>query len=267
MMNTQSQLQEAKKNFENELNWLASKESCSTVFNNFLDYALWALNINRTKADEEAVMQQFHKENAKNYTTMLMAFSVLAEGRGDGFHDALGDLFMEYVSHGNNGQYFSPEPMCNMMSRITIHDPAELAGKSICDPACGSGRMLLAAGQRAAEVGVRNIRFSGADIDPTCCKMAVLNMLINTMCGEIAHMDTLRMEHWKSWHISRVLLDNGYWVPVYRVSGPGETDFVQRLKATLREQSPTVAVSAEIVGSGHPETVYKTDNRGQLIMF
>lgn len=261
------ELTQARKDFENELNRLALRNSHATVFNNFLDYALWVFNLNKTNDETDAMQKQIGEESADNYARMLMAFSILADNRGEGFHDALGDLFMEYVSHGNNGQYFTPDPICEMMSQITQGDPTELAGKSVCDLACGSGRMLLAAGKRAADKGVRNVRFFGSDIDPMCCKMAVLNMLINTMCGEIAHMDTLRMEHWKSWHISRILLDNGYWVPTYRVSGPGETDFVQRLKATMREQSPTVAVFAEIVGSDHPETVYKTDNRGQLILF
>lgn len=262
-----AETKQARKDFEGELNELSRRNSHSTVFNNFLDYALWVFNLSKTNEDDEAIMKQIGKESAENYARMLLAFSILADNNGIGFRDVLGDLFMDYVSHGNNGQYFTPDPICEMMSQITQGDPIEFAGKSVCDPSCGSGRMLLATGKRAAEKGVRNVRFFGCDIDPICCKMAVLNMLINTMCGEIAHMNTLSMEHWKSWHISRVLLDNGYWMPTYRVSGPGETDFVQRLQSSMQNIPQALDMPAMVMDAGSLDPSYKTDKRGQLFLF
>jgi len=83
-------------------------------------------------------------------------------------------------------------------------------GESICDPACGSGRMLLA----AAKIN-RHLRFYGADIDPLCSKIALANMLLNSLTGEIAHMDSLANAFYRGYKTGTVLKD-GYHHPYYR---------------------------------------------------
>ena len=65
------------------------------------------------------------------------------ENGGQGMYDALGDLFMEYLSFGKNGQFFTPQPICDAMCLMTLETPED--GKTVCDPTCGSGRMLLGA--------------------------------------------------------------------------------------------------------------------------
>lgn len=60
--------------------------------------------------------------------------------------------------------------------------------------------------------------FYGCDNDVTCCKMAVINLLQNTLQGEIALMDSLKMEYTKSWEVSyRYNSQIGGNLPVYRV--------------------------------------------------
>lgn len=49
-------------------------------------------------------------------------------------------------------------------------------GKKVNDPACGSGRMLLAVAKLS-----RSSLLYGADLDITCCKMALLNMLLQSL--------------------------------------------------------------------------------------
>ncbi|HTM67308.1 MAG TPA: N-6 DNA methylase, partial [Flavipsychrobacter sp.] len=106
-------------------------------------------------------------------------------------------------------------------------------GKDICDPTCGSGRMLLA----AAKIN-RRLNYYGADVDLTCCKMTVLNMLVNSLPGEIAWMNTLSNEHWKSWHIRLVRNAQNFYIPYYFTSGAGETNFIERLHKSRQEIKP-----------------------------
>jgi hypothetical protein len=56
---------------------------------------------------------------------------------------------------------------------------------TVCDPACGSGVMFLAAAASvpswALDLGF--VQFYGMDIDATCCKMAQLNLMIYGLNG------------------------------------------------------------------------------------
>lgn len=150
-----------------------------------------------------------YTDSFSKFPKMLELLSIASDNRGKGFRDALGDLFMELVSHGRNGQFFTPDNVCEMMSQITI--PEMKDGQTVLDCACGSGRMLLAAGKRN-----RKVFLFGNDIDVTCCKMAVINLMLNTMQGEIAQMDALTMDYTKSWEVS-YRNHNGVNMPVYQV--------------------------------------------------
>ena len=76
-----------------------------------------------------------------------------------------------------------------------MHNPINTT-ELIFDPACGSGRMLLA----AAKVN-RFAKFYGADVDANCAKMAVINLCLNNMYGEIAWMNTLTNQYFGGWKI------------------------------------------------------------------
>jgi len=69
--------------------------------------------------------------------------------------------------------------------------------------------MLLA----AAQIN-RHLLFYAADVDITCCKMALVNMLLNSLKGEVAHMDTLANKFYRGFKIDTTLL-NGYHYPCY----------------------------------------------------
>lgn len=109
--------------------------------------------------------------------------------------DVLGELFMEHVSHGHNGQYFTPTSLCAMMTAMTIGESPE-DFQSVSDPACGSGRMLI----EAAKIN-RTFRLHGVDTDRTCCLMAVLNLSILGYRGRIVHGNTLSTDAWTEWEI------------------------------------------------------------------
>ena len=51
-------------------------------------------------------------------------------------------------------------------------------------------------------------------LDITCCKMTLVNMLLNSLQGEIAHMNTLSNDFYKGYKVSTTLV-NGYHMPYY----------------------------------------------------
>jgi type I restriction-modification system DNA methylase subunit len=90
-------------------------------------------------------------------------------------NDVLGDFFEQNISNGRNGQFFTPYPICEFMASITNTDTVVDKPLRILDPACGSGRMLLAAHKKN---GIGH-EYYGIDIDRSCVKMAALNLFLN----------------------------------------------------------------------------------------
>lgn len=211
---------------------LSYSQDYSTTFSSFLDFALIQLApylIDSFKDEAERLEKMYKEKDAQVMADLFLNWSVASDNEGDGFYDALGDLFMECVSFGRNGQFFTPQPICDMMAQLTHGDNLK-PGQSVCDPACGSGRTLLSMGKME-----RRLKFYAADNDHTCVKMAVLNFLVNCMEGEVAWMNSLTMEHHKSYHI-KLMPYGSHYLPMLSITGSGETNFIERLKATQKEE-------------------------------
>jgi type I restriction-modification system DNA methylase subunit len=134
--------------------------------------------------------------------------NALADLMPEHFVDPLGEFYMHHISHGRLGQYFTPETITDFTTHSLISATTE-PGQRVVDPACGSGRFLLS----AAKIN-RHLLFYGADLDPICCKMAVLNMLFNSLSGEIAHMNTITNTFYRGYHLHTKLID-GYHHPYF----------------------------------------------------
>lgn len=126
-------------------------------------------------------------------------------------HDYLWDFYMEHISHWENGQYFTPQNVSDMMAMITETDEewSTLNKCKVVDCASWSGRMLLWVAKR---VGKRNMVATCCDIDVRCCHMAFINMVLNGIDCEVYHMNTLTLEFytWRSFKM------RGSVVPVIR---------------------------------------------------
>ncbi|MCB6981165.1 MULTISPECIES: N-6 DNA methylase [Bacteroidales] len=153
----------------------------------------------------------------------------------EGFCDVLGDMFMECVSHGNNGQFFTPIHVADLMACMGGN---RLKPKqSVCDSCCGSGRMLLSAVKKCAEENDGGRLFCyGSDIDLICVKMTVVNLMMNSVPGEVAWMNTLTMQHWRSYHIDLQLIA-GVWLPILKITEAGDTSFIRKLENAMEDNS------------------------------
>src|ERR1041385_2804336 len=160
-----------------EFERFAYGQSLYTAFTELLDWTLLPFKKFDT-ADQQLTAFNAFREHSKvdQLTTLITLIGDLSEG----FSDPIGELYMQAISNGHNGQYFTPEPLCDMMSIMSVGEKSTTE-QTVCDCACGSGRMLLA----AAKIN-RSLRLYGADFDLTCCKMALLNLLLNSLTGEVA---------------------------------------------------------------------------------
>jgi len=180
--------------FETILNRLAPRYGVFPVFSDFLTLCVCAFSLGRMESLYLETIRKYEKPDAYLFSEALAALVIEMTGiHGNGFVDVLGEYFQNNISHGFNGQYFTPQPICDMMARMV--NPS-VTGERIADPACGSGRMLFA----SAKVN-RFAIFYGADIDVNCAKMAVINLCLNSLYGEIAWMDSLTNRFYCAWEI------------------------------------------------------------------
>ena len=135
-------------------------------------------------------LRKYMEENERfkqAYIDALNAFGALAEN----YRDPMGDMFMERISHGQHGQFFTPDDLCVLCADILgVGD-----GNSVSDPCCGSGRMLLAALKKAREVDGNEPKLYANDLSMTCAKMTLLNFCVNSVDGEVTCGDTLRLDY------------------------------------------------------------------------
>ena len=215
---------------------LARRNSIAHVFSDFLEMSVCALSIGAMETRYLEIVGRYDKNEVNLMADAFAALVLEMDKGGEGLKDILGDFYMEFISHGHNGQFFTPEPICEMMARMT--NPIE-TGSRILDCACGSGRTLLA----AAKIN-RNATFYGADVDRNCAMMCLINLCLNGMFGEVAWMNSLSNQFYGAWQIKPY---PGYGNPYIVAITESESVIVQQLpmKAMVPEQRSVSKAAVE----------------------
>ena len=183
-----------KQSFTTIMDSLARRHGIHNLFSDFLTLLICAFSHGAKEEEYLRTIRKYEKPDAYKFSEALGALVIEMTGpHGDGMVDVLGKYFEENLSYGKNGQFFTPQNICDMMARM--NNPVNPTDR-IADPACGSGRMLMA----MAKVN-RFARFYGADVDSNCAKMAVINLCLNSMYGEVAWMNTLTNQYFGGWKI------------------------------------------------------------------
>ena len=194
--------------FSNYMDQLARKHGVSHVFSDFLEMTVCALSLGQMEDRYFEIIKSYNNDELQVFSSALAVVIIDMENDGEGLKDVFGDFFMEHISYGKAGQFFTPEHICEMMARITIGEIRD--GERIADPCCGSGRTLMA----AARIN-RNALFYAADIDRTCAMMCLINMCLNGMFGEVACMDTLSNHFFSGWQVNpHPITGTPYIVPI-----------------------------------------------------
>lgn len=107
-------------------------------------------------------------------------------------NDVIGDAYMFLVSTFASdagkkaGDFFTPAEVSSLLAKLTKSNP----GARICDPTCGSGSLLIKAGQ---EVGNENFSLYGQELNGSTWALAMMNMFLHGFDNAtIRWGDTLR---------------------------------------------------------------------------
>ncbi|HWY98058.1 MAG TPA: N-6 DNA methylase [Bacteroidia bacterium] len=206
-------ISEELKPFSKVFDQIANNKSDTEVFNDFLDIAICALSHGAYEEEYFSIIKKYNREQVNLFSELFAKMVIAMDAKGQGLKDCLGEFYEQRLSRGRQGQFFTPDHVCLAMASMTIN--MDERGKTIIDPCCGSGRMLLSAAKVA-----RHNYFYAIDIDHTCVKMTTINFALNGLMGEVAWMDALGGPeyHWGGYTIWRV---HGL-VPVIRKLKAGE---------------------------------------------
>ena len=225
----------------------------ANVFEDFIDLALFLLCNN---PDENQIklwnMVNENKDFKKGFEAAMLEYGKACEG----FQDPLGEIYMDRISSGELGQYFTPIHITDFMAEI-----AGVKNDSVSDPTCGSGRMLLSA-LKVARREEKEPFLYGNDLCPLCAKMTLLNILVNTARGEVSCGDTMQQGYdgYKFYHIDRVMIGN-VWVSSY---WQFTTQDVDKVNAQRKEWANKVLEYGGMV-EGQQNMTYICPDKSQAI--
>lgn len=185
---------------------IGNKKNIKTVFEDFVICAAYAISnsvyYDQAKEDQYlAISSKYQNEDLDGFAEM-MAHLVL-EYFKEKPQDILGELYEELgLFSAKRGQYFTPEPLCDLMTEITLKDidiNDEINKKGyivINDPACGSGRTLLSALRYLKQKGtnLNQVYVEGDDISLFCACMTYLNLSLSGASGVVKYQNTLTQE-------------------------------------------------------------------------
>jgi len=173
----------------------------SRVFDDWLRFI-----INGFDADKTPITDWTYKpEHSQAFMQMTREWiKVMGReiGGDNSWFDAFGCLYESVIAgsgrRSNAGQFFTPEHVCDLMTKITYNPAEPIQGKTVSDPTCGSGRTLLSF--HAHNPG--NF-LCGEDMDRTCVMMTVCNFLVHGVVGEVVWHDSLQPDSWfDGWNVN-----------------------------------------------------------------
>lgn len=161
------------------------------VFHDLCDYIIACFLSNGDK-DCAARLQKEYKEEYPKFNDMFRELLLVHDkvlNRKE-WYDGLGTFYEVIKSSSKSsalGQYFTPESLVDCMVQIQLGEDLPL-GKTINDPASGSGRFLIAFHANAPG----NFQY-GCDIDTICAKMTAINMCLSGCVGQAICGDALQL--------------------------------------------------------------------------
>ena len=141
--------------------------------------------------DEQAFrqcMDRYSRTEGEEFGRLLGLYVEAVEA--EPFRDLLGELFMRLdVKSVAAGQFFTPFHLAEAMARMTFNKEdferlvREKGEVTVCDPAVGSGVMLLAFAKvvhdELGRWGTGRLRLYGTDIDVRCVHMCRIQLRMN----------------------------------------------------------------------------------------
>lgn len=128
--------------------------------------------------NSEAVLGQTSQRN-KMIRDLITDFNRvdLAEVEGDLLGNAYMYLIERFGSDAGKkaGEFYTPKVLSSLLAKLAMPKP----GDRICDPACGSGGLLLLAGEEVASQGSKDYALYGQEKTGATYNLARMNMFLH----------------------------------------------------------------------------------------
>lgn len=186
----------ALRQFNSEFNKLNYRYDTADVFCDFIDLMVAMFKFEGDKQLGDRLKEKYKKDYEQLsicVREMILAYNIgLNESN---WYDGLGEYYEVITSNYKSsrlGQFFTPKTICDFMASINYNDAQiekvdeKYVGKIVGDPACGSGRMLLAFNS----IAPGNYHYA-TDIDSICVKMTAINMCLHGIRGQVVCADAL----------------------------------------------------------------------------
>lgn len=233
--------------FRQILQRLSHQRDTHSVFDTFTCLAACALAAQTREAEYFEAIKGWKREELELFAEALGALT--AEMETKPFEDILGGYYMEFVlstkGQQRHGEFHTPKPVCDLMAQIIMGDPASLPKEgsiTVCEPACGSGAMILSIGQVCPPEARRRLRVTAIDISRTACDMAFINTTLWGIPTRVIHGDSLAMKYWAAWSNLHYIAP---WLPLAmrnqspeakEQGQPPKPAEAERIKASLGQQ-------------------------------
>lgn len=194
-----------------EIKRLSQSRGLNDVFTTFLEISAVSLGAqmdlsNATEREKryQEIAAQLPTEELSAYGKMLALLYLAVQHQKDDPCDILGAIFHELQLNNEwNGQFFTPDNVSRMMASITIPSTLDKEVMTICEPACGSGTMIIASAwamqQNHIDHKTRSL-FIAKDLDIRCVWMTYIQMMLYEIPAIVVHGNSLTSEEWSRWY-------------------------------------------------------------------
>jgi type I restriction enzyme M protein len=161
------------------------EQSSETFENLFEDVDLYSKKLGSTPQKQNQVIAEVMKE---------LSELDLAGHDGDVLGDAYEYLIGQFASDSGQkaGEFYTPQPVSTLMTKIVLHGKKNQKGFSVYDPTMGSGSLLLNVKKYSNEAGT--ISYFGQELNTSTYNLARMNMIlhgVDTANQHLNNADTL----------------------------------------------------------------------------
>jgi len=167
------------------------EQSSETFENLFEDVDLYSKKLGSTPQKQNQTISQVMKE---------LSVLELAGHDGDALGDAYEYLIGQFASDSGKkaGEFYTPQPISTLMTRIVLHGKENQKGFSVYDPAMGSGSLLLNVKKYSNEPGT--VSYFGQELNTSTYNLARMNMILHGVDTANQHLNNANTldEDWPS---------------------------------------------------------------------
>lgn len=190
--------------FRKILETMAHDHDSRQVFDAFVRMTACALAAGSREEEYLTEAKQWSKSALDLFAQALGG--LISEMDEHPFEDLLGPFYLEFAlsknSQDRNGEFHTPKPVADFMARILVGGgnsfPAE-GPITVCEPACGSGGMILSFGSAMPPERRRRLRVIAIDKNRTPCDLTFINTTLWGIPTRVLHGDSLTMEFKAGW--------------------------------------------------------------------